>query len=308
MTTRGRVASTGRSASVRPAPRSAAARKADALVRTLGKPEPELLEALLDGVNVAELIEKTQGFPVADLLETAFAVHVQVYEFLQTCAREQRALLRTCSHQLIALAMDQACLLEAIQRRESDRSRDRQDARRQVEQLLGEGLVLYEQALELLKKVGGNDALDGTEFTALPATPGATPAASALLKLAKKAKALLEHPSPKVQLRNVLYGLDRPYVESLAKVAIELDRSSKAGLTCPPVASHQKELEQTRAVTWLMVNHFVSAFDAARRVDKSIPVIDVRKLEPGAAKPAAAVTKPANGGGSLLGGTGRARI
>ncbi|MCU0687249.1 MAG: hypothetical protein MUF34_34230, partial [Polyangiaceae bacterium] len=75
----------------------------------------------------------------------------------------------------------------------------------------------------------------------------------------------------------------------------------------PPVASHQKELEQTRAVTWLMVNHFVGAFDAARRVDKSIPVIDIRKLESGAAKPAVAATKPANGG-SLLGGTGRARI
>lgn len=252
-------------------------------MRTLGKPEPELLEALLDGVDVEALVEKTRAVAAGDLLETAFAVPVQVYEFLQMCTREQRALLRTCSHQLIALAMDQACHLEAIQRRELDRARERQDAQAQLEHLAHEGWALCGQALESLKKVGGTDLAEFAGPYHGAETPSAALIVAALRALAGKAETMLGHASPKVQLRTVLYGLDRTYVESLVKAASELDRCAKAVQTKPPGTPPQKELEQTRAVTWLIVNHFVDAFDVARRVDKVIPVLDVRRLSPGAA-------------------------
>jgi hypothetical protein len=279
----------GRAASVRPPPRSPAGRRVDAILRTLGKPEPELLEALLDGMNLEQLAERARSVALADLLETAFVIHVQVYEFLQTCTREQRAQLRTCSHQLIALGMDRACHLEAMQRRELERERDRQEAQRRLEQLSGVAQALYRQAAEMIAKVRGADGPEPGE----PLEPGAgspQAMAQALVALAERARALTEHASTKVQLRTVLYGLDRAYVESIANVASELERLRRAAPTGRPAAPPQ-ELDHARAVALFMVEHFVRAFDAARRVDKAIPALDAKSIAAAAKPPADSVSK-----------------
>lgn len=275
---------------MRPGPRSAAGRRVEAILRTLGKPEPELLEALLDGINLKQLAERARNVAVADLLEAAFTIHAQVYEFLQTCTREQRAHLRTCSHQLIAIGMDRACHLETMQRRELERERERQDAQRRVEQLTSTAQALVRQAAEMLAKVRGEGAPDLIE----PAEPGTDPPivlARALVTLAESAQALTEHPSTKVQLRMVLYGLDRAYVESMFNVAAELERFHRASPAGHATNLPLKEFDHARAVTLFMVEHFVRAFDAARRVDKAIPVLDAKRIAAAAKLPPDSVSK-----------------
>jgi hypothetical protein len=279
---------------VRPGPRSAAGRRVDAILRTLGKPEPELLEALLDGMNLEQLAERARNVAVADLIEAAFAIHVQVYEFLQTCTREQRAHLRTCSHQLIALGMERACHLEAAQRRELERERERQDAQRRLGQLTDTAQALLRQAAEMLTKVRGEGAPDLIE-RAIPGEGPPIVLAKALATLAESARALTEHPSTKVQLRMVLYGLDRAYVESIFSVAAELERLHGASPTGHAANLPLKEFDHARAVTLFMVEHFVRAFDAARRVDKAIPVLDAKRIAAATKLPPDSVAKPLRG-------------
>ena len=117
----------------------------------------------------------------------------------------------------------------------------------------------------------------------------------------------MAHPSTKVQLRTTLYGLDRAYVESLVGVASELDHLQRVALAGAAAVANQGELDVARAVVLFMVRHFVGAFDAARRADKAIPVLDARRLAASAAKPASDSVPKLTLGAGVPPGTGGPR-
>ena len=90
-------------------PKSPSAQRLDEVIRALGKPDSELLPALLEGLDEEDLTTKLRqaGCTVPQLLELASSTLLDSHGYWQRCSAEQRAKLRGISIPLLALTADQ---------------------------------------------------------------------------------------------------------------------------------------------------------------------------------------------------------
>ncbi len=255
------------------------------MMRSLGRPEPGLLEAALEGVDAKRAMDRALLQSTDKLVEQAFTICLEAHAVWQRCSAAQRAHLRGFSLPLLGLAAEQALALE---RHHNDYERlesERIDAGSRLRDMFDRNVVLSSQARMVLEKVNGEAAAVREEI-ALQEAPGNSFAlAQALHRVAHIGYALLRSASPAVRGRAKLYGLDESLLDGLAAAGAELVNLEEKAGDATAVQAKKLQLERAQVATFVLVRQIAEAFEAAQQIDQKIGVLpSVVRSEPEVAR------------------------
>jgi hypothetical protein len=274
--------------SIRPKPRSAV-EQLDDLYRTLGKPDPTLIAALLDGTSEQQLLDRAASAPLSpDLIQSATATIAQAYEHWQRLGVDKRRTLRGCSQHLFAVAVDQTRTLHHLHQQHLQHLAEEEEAKVQQRAALGRAKHVCNQTKGIVMKVaGGRPSIQVTldEKVADSSTPYGM--ICNLKFLADTSRSLLQLPAANIRGRATLYGMDKSFIESLETMAEELRLQEEKANVRPSRLPGQKSTGRTRAIVFFLMNHIADVFEAARHVDPSTPELRKADTAPSGTTPAA---------------------
>jgi hypothetical protein len=264
--------------SIRPKPR-AAVEQLDDLFRTLGKPDPSLIAALLDGTSEQQLLERAAAAPLSpELIQSATVIIVRAFEHWQRLGAEKRKALRGCSQHLFAVAVDQARQLQHLHQQHLQRIADEEEAKLQQRAALDKAKHVCNQTKGIVMKVaGGRPSIQVTldEKVADSSTPYGM--ICNLKFLADTSRSLLQLPAANIRGRATLYGMDKGFIESLETLAEELRAQEEKANVRPSRLPGQQGVARTRATVFFLMSHIADVFEAARQMDPTTP--ELRKVE-----------------------------
>lgn len=250
------------------------------MMRSLGRPEPGLLEAALEGVDAKRAMDRALLQAPDKLVEQAYAICLEAHAAWQRSSATQRAQLRGFSLPLLGLAAEQALALE---RHHTDYERlesERLDAGSRLRDMFDRNVVLSSQARMVLEKVNGEAAAVREEL-ALQDAPGTSFAlAQALHRVAHIGYALLRSASPAVRGRAKLYGLDEAFLDGLAAAGAELVNLEEKAGDATAVQAKKVQLERAQVATFVLVRQIVEAFEAAQQIDPKIGPLPMTTRDP----------------------------
>lgn len=261
--------------SVPPKPSKSLTDRLEELFRRLGKPDPELLAALLEGVSEPQLREREQSAPsTPDLLARAVSDVGRAYEHWQKLPVEQRRKLRGVSVPLFALAVDQARQLVQLHKQYERNVADHGEAKTRGQKLIVEAQQVCNQTKGLLLKVaGGRPSVQIALNEKVADATSAYAMISNLKYLAEASKSLIQLSAPAVRGRALLYGMDRAFVDSLTALAEDLRAEDEKISARPSKLPGRDAMVRARAVLWSLLNHIAEAFAAAHGIDATTPVL-----------------------------------
>jgi hypothetical protein len=255
--------------------RAKSADDVDELCRNLGRPDPELFGALMEGLNEQDLLAQAalEAPPTPELLHDGTGILLQAYTSWQKLSPDKRSSrLRGCTLQLIALAVDQVRRLQQLHNEQAKRAAEQEEARRRHEALLSEARHICTQAKALLMKVAGNRSATQSALeqgVGEPTTPQEL--VRSLRYVADMSKNLLTLPASSVRTRAVLFGLSKGFVDSMESLLEQIRQAEqKMNLRLSQVPPDQS-VERVRAVVWFLFKHISDVFFMAHQTDPSIP-------------------------------------
>jgi hypothetical protein len=274
--------------SIRPKPR-AALEQLDDLFRALGKPDPTLIAALLDGTSEQQLLERAESAPASpELIQAAAATITRAFEYWQRLSGEKRRFLRGCSQPLFAVAVDQTRTLQHLQQQHLQRIAEEEEAKVQQRAALDRAKHVCNQTKGIVMKVaGGRPGIQVTldEKVADTSTPYGM--ICNLKFLADTSRSLLQLPGANIRGRATLYGMDKSFIESLETMAEELRLHEEKVNVRPSKLPGQQSTARTRATVFFLMNHIADVFEAARQIDPATPELRPQETAPSGTTPAA---------------------
>ncbi|HMI85219.1 MAG TPA: hypothetical protein VK550_14060 [Polyangiaceae bacterium] len=274
--------------SIRPRPR-AVVEQLDDLHRTLGKPDPTLIAALLDGTSEQQLLDRAAAAPASpDLIQAAAATIARAFEHWQRLAGEKRKMLRGCSQHLFAVAVDQTRTLQQLHQQHLQRIAEEEEAKLQQRAALDRAKHVCNQTKAIVMKVaGGRPSIQVTLDEKVVDTSTPYGMICNLQFLADTSRSLLQLPAASIRGRATLYGMDRSFIESLETMAEELRlQDEKVNVRPSKLPGHQSTA-RARALVFFLVNHIAEVFEAARQIDPSTPELRKTEVAPSGTTPAA---------------------
>ncbi|WP_437734211.1 hypothetical protein [Sorangium sp. So ce1335] len=249
----------------------------ESLADRLGKPEPGLLEALLDGTSESQLVERGRQIASSRVLTDVRRLYATAHACWSSASKDKREKLRGFSPELLALAVEQALALERLldahesagQKR--DATRATKDAA--LRETLSRALLLRDQAYEVLRGVGGSGK-EAREGLAQAVGTAEDPAALArgLTQLAALGKRYLAQKKGPLAVRARLMRLDQDYVERLEETAREVAQAAKTAAARP---AGQKvtagDLDRADGINLILLEQIVRVFERANEQDPAIP-------------------------------------
>lgn len=234
------------------------------LLGTLGKPGSDELHAFLEGTDVDEtLTGEASTYTPVELALAALHLFVTANEVSQTCNREQRAKLRGCSTRLVALGLEQGVLVFNFASDNQERFRAAEAARKDLAARIPAAELHCAQARALLAKVTPEEVAAqlpvDTKYGVI----------DRLEILTDIARTLTSQASANVATRIRLYGIDAEFADGIDALAIEL-RAKEREASSGGVVEMPPEIRRAQATIWLLVQHFLDTFAAARLLDKTI--------------------------------------
>ena len=186
--------------SARPVQRPAVLVELDRLARQLGQPDQGLLDAATETLHGSAAAVDLSGVP--KFVEEAAEVCTVAHTRWRDCTPEQRALLRGCSLDLIALVADQCLRLERSFAEYLQSEADVKGAGQHLASALERAQALAEQARSVIQTVSG------VSQKGLPPEVNEPVSAfsEAIQSLRDTARELLDRGSPGVRKRCTLYA------------------------------------------------------------------------------------------------------
>jgi hypothetical protein len=274
--------------SIRPKTR-AAAEQLDDLFRTLGKPDPTLIAALLDGTSEQQLLDRAAQAPAnPDLIQSAATTIVRAFEHWQRLNAEKRKMLRGCSQHLFAVAVDQARTLQQLHQQHLQRLAEEEEAKVQQRAALDRAKHVCNQTKGIVMKVaGGRPSIQVTldEKVADTSTPYGM--ICNLQFLADTSRSLLQLPAVNIRGRATLYGMDKAFIESLEAMADELRLQEEKANVRPSKLPGAQTTARTRAIVYFLMSHIADVFEAAHKIDPATPELRKRDAVPSGTTPVA---------------------
>lgn len=296
-----------RGRSLRPK-KPSAVHQVESLYRQLGRAEAGLLEAALEGVDAKRALDRALAEPTPQLVEQAYAVCLEAHSAFQRYSSTQRAHLRGFSLQLLALAAEQALLLERTHTEYERKQKEQEDAKSQLRELFERNLKLSAQARMVLEKVNGDDPVVQKEL-AKPETPSTSYELSESLKrLSDLGNKLLRAGVSSVRGRARLYGLDDNFLSGIIVAGAELVALEQKAGDQSTLTMRKNQLDRAQAATYVLMRQIGEAFEAAAGIDSNISplVAAVQAKGEGEATRASKKVPPKPGPVAIIGGTGAA--
>ncbi|WP_437590029.1 hypothetical protein [Sorangium sp. So ce1000] len=249
----------------------------ESLADRLGKPEPGLLEALLDGTTESQLVERGRQIASSRVLTDMRRLYATAHACWSSASKDKRETLRGFSPELLALAVEQALALERLLEahesagQKKDATRATKDAA--LRERFSRALILRDQAYEVLRGVGGSGKEAREELAQAVGTaedPGAL--ARGLTQLAALGKRYLAQKKGPLAVRAKLMRLDQDYVERLEETAEELTQAAKTAAARP---AGQKvtsgDLDRADGINLILLEQIVRVFERGNEQDPTIP-------------------------------------
>ncbi|WP_437676306.1 hypothetical protein [Sorangium sp. So ce131] len=249
----------------------------ESLADRLGKPEPGLLEALLDGTTESQLVERGRQIASSRVLTDMRRLYATAHACWSSALKDKREKLRGFSPELLALAVEQALALERLLEahesagQKKDAARAAKDAA--LREALSRALLLRDQAYEVLRGVAGSGK-EAREQLAQAVGTAEDPAALArgLTQLAALGKRYLTQKKGPLAVRARLMRLDQDYVERLEETAKELTQAAKTAAARP---AGQKvtsgDLDRADGINLILLEQIVRVFERGNEQDPTIP-------------------------------------
>jgi hypothetical protein len=266
----------------------------DELFRRLGKPDPNLLAALLDGVSEQQVRERAEAAPPSpELVTTAIAEIGKAYDLWERLAVEQRRALRGCSLALFGVAADQARQLNQLHAQHLRTVTEHDEARSREQKLMQEAQHVCAQTKGLLLKVvGGRPSIQIALDEKLAESGNAYAMITNLKYLADTSRGLLQLPAQGVRGRATLYGMDKSFIDSLTSLAEEIRKEEEKVSSRPSRLPVRDSMNRVRATLFSVLNHIADVFEGARKIDPTIPLL--RGSEPAATSEMMAASRTGN--------------
>lgn len=259
----------------------------DELYKNLGRPDPELVSALLEGLDEPDLMEQTavEAPATPHLLHDATAIIFQAYTAWQRLSGEKRAnKLRGCTLPLFAIAVEHVRKLQQLYNEHLKRVAEQEAASKRYQELLAEGRTLVALGRAVLIKVAGNRP--GTA-SALEQGIGDPTNSQELLRglryLSETSRNLLALPASSVRSRAVLFGLNKSFVDSVDVMLEQIRHAEQKMNQRLSQMPSEQTMERVRAIVWFLLKHLSEMFRMAHEADSTIP--ELRPLHQASAPP-----------------------
>ncbi len=247
------------------------------LAEALGKPDPDLLEALLEGSTEAERVTLGQSIATPRLLTDDRRLFSIAYDVWTVATPEQKSRLRGFSPELLSVAVHHAIELEALLADHEGRGTHVTIATASRDVSAGEaykaGLMVRDQAETVLCGVAGKDKALLAEIAEAAGT-AATPETLAvgLSQLAAIGKRFLGHKKDTLATRSKLMRLDEAYVNSITDAAAAI-RSTKLDASARTAGKKatQGSLDKKDGEAFFLLEAIIDAFEKAHDIDPTIP-------------------------------------
>jgi hypothetical protein len=231
------------------------------MLRLLGRPDPELLEAALEPAHAQAIQDRAKEESPDAVLGAAFSICLEAHELWQQLGTRERAQVRGFSLQLLGLAADQTLCLERAIAAHVTLSAEHSLAVARLKELVPRGALLCAQAGRVLERVAGEPKpVDDS-----PAVPNTTFAlAESLHRLAHAGQELLRSTNVAIRRRALLYGLNEGFLVGIAN-----EKACGTG----PLETSRRALDHAQRATFLLVAQIADAFAAAHRLDPRIAAL-----------------------------------
>ena len=284
----------------------------DDLLARVGKNNPKLVEAVIDGTSNEELIAIGATVATSRILTDAVRLYGEALDFLDTASDPQKRHLRGASLPLIHVAVHHLATLRAQEAALADRSQDTTTTRVTLDvearKAVSEAVVLRDQAYEALRDAAGLDPTARAQIDSafgVAAPPEAL--ATGLDAMAKLLRDWLATDPPARRTRLKLANLDDDYAKELTTSALTVRKAAAAAARRPSPKATQAALDREDGIQTLLLGQIIRAFEGAHSRDATIPrlaPISTRRLF----NRNTAAKRAAGAGGAGAGGAGGAGL
>ena len=246
------------------------------LAAALGAPDPDLLEALLEGSTEGERVALGQEIATPRLLTDDRRLYSIAYDVWTNATAEQKSRLRGFSPELLSVAVHHAIELETLLAQHEGRGVHTQisTATRDVSAQLAfkVGIAIRDQAEVVLRGVAGKNPALITEIDEAKGTADPPEKlAVGLTQLAGIGKRFLGHKKDALAKRAKLMQLDETYVNAMtAAAAIRATKLDASGRSSGKKAT-QGSLDKKDGEAFYLLEAIIDAFEKAHDIDPTIP-------------------------------------
>jgi hypothetical protein len=246
------------------------------MLRLLGRPDPELLEAALEPAHTQAIQERAKEESPDAVLAGAFSICLEAHELWQQLGTRERAQVRGFSLQLLGLAADQTLCLERAIAAHVTLSAEHSLAMARLRELVPRGALLCEQAGRVLERVAG-EPKPADDSPAVPNTTFAL--AESLHRLARAGQELLGSTNVAVRRRALLYGETRHFSTASPRPAWSSPASTRSVPGRGRWKPSRRALDHAQRATFLLVSQNRRRVRRGARLDPRITRFQVLRQE-----------------------------
>jgi hypothetical protein len=240
------------------------------VLRLLGRPDPELLEAALEPAHAQAIQERAKEESPDAVLAAAISICLEAHELWQQLETRERAQVLGFSPQLLGLAADQTLCLERAIEDHTKLLAEHSLAMARLRELVPRGALLCAQAADVLEGVAG-EPKPADDSPAIPNTTLAL--AESLHRLAYAGQELLGSTNVAVRRRALLYGLNEGFLDGIAAAGAELVGVNEKACATGALEASRRALDHAQRAAFLLVSQIAAAFAAAHRLDPGIAAL-----------------------------------
>lgn len=241
----------------------------------IGPADPALMTRMLAGANDADLVALGADISSGRIITDATRIYNIIYDYWQRAPGVQRRRLRGFTLQKLAVAVEQAHLLEQMQGRKRTKKSSDGTARATLdtatETTRAGSLALRDQAANTLRDAAGLNPVLREEVTTSVGTAGSPDElALGLGNLAKVLRRWLASGDEALQARLEAAALDEEYAQELVQAGQGLLAVATAA-RLRPTETEQGDLDRLDGINLLLLGQIVRAFEHAHNLDPTIP-------------------------------------
>ena len=241
----------------------------------IGPADPALMTRMLTGINDADLVALGADISSSRVLTDTTRIYGIVYDYWQRASTVQRRRLRGFTLQKLAVAVEQAHLLEQMQGRKRTKKSSDGTTRATLDTASkytrASGLTLRDQAANALRDAAGqNPVLRQEVLTSIGVADSPEAVALGLGNLAKVLRRWLGSGDEVLLARLETAALDEEYAVELVQAEQEILAAATAARLRPSDTT-QGEIDRLDGINLMLLGEIVRAFEHAHNIDPTIP-------------------------------------
>jgi len=247
----------------------------DDLVARVGKNNPKLLEALLEGSSNEQLVGTGASIATSRLVVDGLRLYGEALDFLDGASPAQTRTLRGVSLALLGVAVHHLDMLRKLEVSTSGASESHTTARVVVDEEVRiaatSAIAVRDQAYEALRDAGSSPARRKAVDEAFGVADPPDVLAAGLDNTSALLTQWLQSDDAALKARLTLANLDKAFATELAEAALAVRAAVAVAAKRTSPKAMQAALDREDGVQTLLLGQIIRAFEGAHGRDATIP-------------------------------------